>query len=63
MLITGGNLYSEFMGDHIGTIDLEFQDGKRQSIKLIAGDNIREWKLLDSKTVFTVTSNDSQEVW
>lgn len=63
LLITGGNLYSRFMGQRIGIVRLEFENGQQQSFPLVAGDNIREWKLLDNQTVSSVSSSDSQEVW
>jgi len=63
LLITGGNLYSRFMDQQVGIVRLEFENGQQQSFPLVAGRNLREWKLLDSSTVATVTSRDSQEVW
>ena len=63
LLITGGNLYARFMNQQVGVVRLEFENGQQQTFPLIAGRNIREWKLLDNSTVATVTSGDSQEVW
>lgn len=63
LLITGGNTFTRFSGQVIGTIQLYFAQGQPISIPLIAGQNIREWKLLDDQTVSTTSSSQVTEVW
>lgn len=63
LLITGGNIFSEFLGKQIGAVKFYFAQGEPYSIPLIAGQNIREWKLLDEVTVSTTSSSEVKEVW
>lgn len=63
LLITGGNVFSEYVGQQIGLIRLRFATSPSVTVPLIAGHNIREWKLLDEHTVSTVTDSSIREVW
>lgn len=63
LLITGGNVFSHFDGEKIGEIRLTFQGNDPITIDLIAGQNIREWKILDEVTVSTAKSKMVSEVW
>ena len=63
LLITGGNTFTRFSGRIIGKIRLSFVQGDPYEIDLIAGQNIREWKLLDEQTVSKISSEQVVEVW
>lgn len=63
VLITGGNVFSQFSGRTIGSIQLYFYEGETISVPLIAGSNVREWKLLDDNTVSGISSSQVREVW
>jgi hypothetical protein len=63
LLITGGDVFEKYMGQRIGMITLFFGGGET-SLPLIAGENIREWKILESEPVVqTVTDPAVQQVW
>lgn len=63
LLITGGNVFSHFDGEKTGEIHLFFQDNDSVTVDLVAGHNIREWKILDEVTISTTTSKMMKEVW
>ena len=63
LLITGGNVFTRFQGERIGTITLSFRHGEAMMVPLVAGYNIREWKYLDDKTIDTTTDTQTVEVW
>jgi hypothetical protein len=63
LLITGGNVLEKYMGQRVGVITLLFGGGET-SLPLIAGENVREWKILEGEPVVqTVTDPAVQEVW
>jgi hypothetical protein len=51
LLITGGNLYAQYLNQTVGAVRLEFASGNHQSVPLVAGGNLREWKLDTAATV------------
>ncbi len=63
LLITGGDLFTKFEGKQIGLVRLHFAGGRSFTQPLVAGEHIREWKLLDPVTVASTTSRSVQEVW
>jgi len=63
LLITGGNVFSKFLGKQIGMVNFYFAQGRPYSVPLVAGKNIREWKLLDNVTVSAISSSQVKEVW
>jgi hypothetical protein len=63
LLITGGNTFARFYGQVIGKVRLSFAQGEPYEIELVAGQNIREWKLLDEQTVSSISSDQAMEVW
>lgn len=63
LLITGGDLFTKFHGRNIGEVRLHFDTGRMFTQTLVAGEHIREWKLLDQVTVASTTSPNVQEVW
>ena len=63
LLITGGDMFTEFAGQTVGEAQLAFDDASIISIDLTVGYNIREWKHLGQETVTTTTSPDVTEVW
>lgn len=61
LLITAGNLFARYQDALIGVVRLEFTNGRQQSYELVAGQNIREWKIDGGQTV--MTSSRSQQVY
>ncbi len=62
VLLTGGNLYSQFAGRVIGRVTLRFASGQSYAVDLVAGQNIREWKQ-GQGVVRSVTDPTVIEVW
>ena len=63
LLLTGGDLYSEYLNRRLGSVRLRFASGATQDEQLVAGYNLREWKLRDQTTVATTTAPNVREVW
>ena len=63
LLITGGNLFVEYLNKQTGVVYLGFEGNQWIPFPLTAGQNIREWKILHDDTIHTATSPDSQQVW
>jgi len=63
LLITGGNLFVEYLNKQIGAIHLRFEGNQWITFPLIAGQNIREWKILHDNTVHTTTDPTLRQVW
>ncbi len=63
LLITGGNIFSGFFDKQIGTVRFYFAKNRPYDVPLIAGQNIREWKILDEVTVSLASSPQVREVW
>lgn len=62
LLLTGGDLFSRFAGQTVGRVRLVFDDGRTHALDLVAGQNVREWKL-SAGVVSSATSPDLAEVW
>lgn len=63
LLLTGGNLYSEYQNRSLGLVRLHFASGSVQEERLVAGHNLREWKIFDQATVATTSTPNVREVW
>lgn len=63
LLLTGGDLFSQYMDQRIGVVRLRFASGATQEVSLTGGYNLREWKILDQATVATTTDPNVREVW
>ena len=63
LLLTGGNLYTQYNSQKLGEVRLNFDNGDSHTIALIAGDNIREWKHYQDNVVSRLTSPYVTEVW
>jgi CHAT domain-containing protein len=63
LLMTAGDGFTEFSGEEIGQITLHFSDEQPMEVKLILGENIREWKEAGLGTVNSTTDPASQEVY
>ena len=63
LLLTAGNLYAEYQNRPLGVVRLRFASGSVQEERLIAGYNLREWKMLDQATVATTSASSVREVW
>jgi serine/threonine protein kinase len=63
LLLTGGNLYAEYMNRPLGLVRLRFATGSVQEERLVAGYNLREWKIYDQVTVATTSAPNVREVW
>ena len=62
LLLTGGDLYNRFAGQTVGRVRLVFADGRVHAVDLVAGQNLREWKLLGD-VVAQSASPALAEVW
>lgn len=62
LLITGGDLWSQYAGSRIGRITMRFASGETYGVDLIAGENIREWKQGEG-VVSSTTAPSVAEVW
>lgn len=62
LLLTGGDLFSRFAGQTIGRVRLVFGDGKTHAVDLVAGQNLREWKL-SAGVIGSATGPGLAEVW
>jgi len=63
LLLTGGNLFAEYQDRPFGHVRLRFASGAVQEERLVAGYNMREWKIYDQATVATTTAPNVREVW
>lgn len=63
LLLTGGNLYAQYQGRPLGLVRLRFSSGAVQEERLVAGHNLREWKIFDLATVATISAPNVREVW
>ena len=63
LLITAGNLFTEYSNKQIGIVHLEFEGNQSISFPLSAGQTIREWKILHDDTIRIATSPALQQVW
>lgn len=63
LLLTGGDLYSEYQNRPLGLVRLRFASGTVQEERLVAGVNLREWKIFDQATVATINAPNVREVW
>jgi hypothetical protein len=61
--VTAGDGFTEFAGEEIGQITLHFSDEQPVEVKLVLGENIREWKQAGWGTVNSTTDPASQEVY
>ena len=62
LLITGGDLFSRFVGQTVGRVRLVFADGRAHTVDLVAGQNLREWKHMGD-VINQSTSPTLTEVW
>ena len=62
LLITGGDLFSRFAGQTVGRVRLVFGDGQVHTVDLVAGQNLREWKL-SAGVIGRTTDPALTEVW
>ena len=62
LLITGGDLFSRFAGQTVGRVRLVFGDGQVHAVDLVAGQNLREWKL-SAGVIGRTTDPALTEVW
>lgn len=63
LLMTAGNLYTEYRNRSVGVVRLRFASGSVQEERLVVGYNLREWKMLDQSTVATTSAPNVREVW
>lgn len=63
LLLTGGNLFRRFQGQRVGLVRLAFADGAEHQVPLVAGENLREWKLSGDGMVTAASSPLLLEVW
>lgn len=63
LLVTGGNLFRRFQGQRVGLVRLAFANGAEHLAPLVAGENLREWKLNGDDVVTTASSPLLLEVW
>jgi hypothetical protein len=62
LLLTGGDLFARFAGQTVGRVRLVFADGQTHTVDLVAGQNLREWKL-SAGVVSRATDPAMAEVW
>ncbi len=62
LLLTGGDLFNRFAGQTVGRVRLIFGDGKTHAVDLVAGQNLREWKL-SAGVIGGATGPELAEVW
>jgi len=63
ILINGGNVWKNNLGEIIGKIDLSFSDESTLSTNIKIGFNLRDWILNSSLFVHTTSSPNIKEVW
>lgn len=63
LLITGGSTSLAFKNKKVGEIHLIFSDNQSQSVDLIPGVNLREWKTYGDHNVTTTSAPNIAQVW
>jgi hypothetical protein len=56
LLMQGGWGYKQYQGKQIGSVSLRFADGSTSEVRLVLGDNIRDWARNNPLAVSTATS-------
>lgn len=62
-LITGGNTKLKYKGNKVGEVRLYFEENRPYIVDLIAGQNIREWKLYGNRNVTSTLDRNVSEIW
>ncbi|HVH66187.1 MAG TPA: hypothetical protein VM674_09130 [Candidatus Acidoferrum sp.] len=63
LLINSYNTWLNYAGQTIGSIVIRFSDGTTQTVSLIVGSNLSEWRPAGTNTVNTTTDPNVATVW